>query len=153
MGVGQARYTAAIGVILISATGCGSSHPSPSATTTPAAVPYSFNNVKCIPAEAVQDSGNSLAYDFTESASPSEDDFAHTYTIECIKMVTQLPDYVFTQMEQTSALQGRQAAEWNVDVSKIPEAQVKVKPMANATLEASWTYHPDNGLDVIIRIK
>jgi hypothetical protein len=35
-------------------------------------------------------------------------------------------------MEKTRALDGRQTASWSF-------------------IEASWTYHPDNGLDVIIR--
>lgn len=154
MGAGLVRYVAGVGAILAGATGCSLGHPTPLASTTPVALPYSFNNIKCIPAEAVQDSGKSLAYDFAASAGSSEDDdFVHTYTIECIKLVTQLPEYVFTEMQQTSALQGRQTAEWDVDVTKIPEAQLKVKPMANARVDASWTYHPDNGLDAIITVK
>lgn len=42
------------------------------------------------------------------------------------------PAYVVEQMKKTRALDGRQTAKWG-------------------TFEASWTYHPDQGLDIIIR--
>ena len=153
-----ARVTYALGAVLLllSSTSCGSgAEPSaaPPSPSTASAAPFSFADMGCVPAEAVQDSGRTLVYDFAAPAGASEDDdFAHTYTVECIKMVTRLPDHVHAQMQQTSALQGRQSAEWDVDTDRIPQAQLKTKPMAHARLSASWTYHPDNGLDVIMTI-
>ncbi len=49
----------------------------------------------------------------------------------CILKAVDTLSYVVTQMDSTSSLMGRQTAAWD-------------------GLEASWTYHPDNGLDVQI---
>ncbi|HYN96142.1 MAG TPA: hypothetical protein VES42_20040 [Pilimelia sp.] len=145
--VGMSTITFALGVAA-----CGSGEPG-AATSTTQAAPYSFNNFKCLADELPQDSGRTLVMDLAAPAVSDDDGFGHTYMVECVRMVTRLPDYVREQMNQTTALQGRQTAEWSVESSEIPEAQLKAKPMANATLSASWTYHPDNGLDVIFTVK
>jgi len=49
----------------------------------------------------------------------------------CIIDALETPESVSEQMMQTTSLQGRQSASWG-------------------GLEASWTYHPDNGLDIIV---
>jgi len=41
------------------------------------------------------------------------------------------PDYVLSQVESTNSLMGRQSADWG-------------------DLTASWSYHPDNGLQMTI---
>jgi hypothetical protein len=116
--------------------------------------PYSFANFNCLPQDAVKDAGKTFVYDLA-APDPGDDDFAHTYTVQCIKMITQLPEAVQVQMNQTTALQGRQTAEWKVDVAALQTTMAKASlpPMRDATVSASWTYHPDNGLDVILTVK
>jgi hypothetical protein len=50
----------------------------------------------------------------------------------CIFGQLNTPDYVIHEMGQTTALNGRQSDTWR-------------------DFSASWTYHPDNGLDVLFR--
>jgi hypothetical protein len=52
--------------------------------------------------------------------------------LTCVLGHLHAPAYVTAEMEKTRALDGRQTQSWDV-------------------FEASWTYHPDDGLDVIIR--
>jgi hypothetical protein len=54
--------------------------------------------------------------------------------LACVLRELGTPAYVVAQMAQTRALDGRQTATWG-------------------DLEASWTYHPDNGLNLIIHQK
>lgn len=56
---------------------------------------------------------------------------ATIYDAYCILESLDTPQSVIAQMEATRALDGMQTAQWN-------------------EFEASWTYHPDAGLDVII---
>lgn len=49
----------------------------------------------------------------------------------CVLQALKVPDSVVAQMNTTSALQGRQTAAWD-------------------EVEASWTYHPDSGVQLII---
>lgn len=49
----------------------------------------------------------------------------------CVLSELDTPESVFARMEATRALDGVQTASW-------------------AGVSASWTYHPDNGLDLII---
>jgi hypothetical protein len=54
--------------------------------------------------------------------------------IACVLFALKTPDAVVAQIDGTRSLDGRQSATWG-DVS------------------ASWTYHPDNGLDMILTTK
>lgn len=54
--------------------------------------------------------------------------------LTCVLGQLKTPTYVIREMEQTRALDGRQSETWE-------------------SFEASWTYHPDQGLDVLIREK
>lgn len=49
----------------------------------------------------------------------------------CVLKELKVPDSVVAQIDSTSALQGRQTATWE-------------------SVEASWTYHPDSGVKIII---
>jgi len=49
----------------------------------------------------------------------------------CVLFAIEVPDSVIGRMENTTSLQGVQEAEWD-------------------TFTVRWTYHPDNGFDVII---
>lgn len=55
-----------------------------------------------------------------------------TGQIVCILEALDTPTYVTTAMENTRALDGRQSEEWE-------------------GFETSWTFHPDEGLNVLIR--
>lgn len=52
--------------------------------------------------------------------------------VQCYLIALEAPDYVLRHMESTRALDGRQSDTWG-------------------DFDASWTYHPDDGLDVLIR--
>jgi hypothetical protein len=52
--------------------------------------------------------------------------------VQCILRALKTPDYVMREMASTRALDGRQSDTW-------------------ADFSASWSYHPDSGLDVLIR--
>lgn len=51
--------------------------------------------------------------------------------IKCVLNKTSIPDSVVAQMNSTRALDGMQKASWE-------------------TFAATWTYHPDNGVKVIL---
>lgn len=51
--------------------------------------------------------------------------------MSCLLDAAKTPDYVHAQMEQTRALDGTQHGTWG-------------------NISASWTYHPDSGLDVVL---
>jgi hypothetical protein len=51
--------------------------------------------------------------------------------MDCILKAVRTPDYVRSQMGDTRALDGTQHATWGI-------------------ISASWTYHPDAGLDVVL---
>lgn len=51
--------------------------------------------------------------------------------LTCVLGALKAPQSVLSQMDSTRALDGRQTADWS-------------------GFSASWTYHPDNGLDAII---
>jgi len=76
-----------------------------------------------------QDDGRSLILDMGGSDYLSGD---LTYAqVECALSELEVPDSVLARMNSTRALDGRQEADWD-------------------GLVASWSYHPDTGLDVII---
>ena len=52
----------------------------------------------------------------------------------CVLRALKTPSYVVHEMDGTRAMDGRQSETWD-------------------QFEASWSYHPDNGLDVLIREK
>jgi hypothetical protein len=51
--------------------------------------------------------------------------------LRCVLDAVKTPDYVRSQMSQTRALDGTQHGSWG-------------------NISASWTYHPDSGLDVVL---
>lgn len=57
-----------------------------------------------------------------------------TERVMCVLTALEVPTHLIATMEQTTALDGRQTGSWG-------------------EFEASWTYHPDRGLDVIVRQK
>ena len=96
--------------------------------TTPALSPIEAAREHCMVGEVVDD-GHTLVIDMrgdeygTGSLSSSE--------VGCLLGALNTPASVTSRMEATRALDGMQDASW-------------------AGLTATWTYHPDDGLDIII---
>lgn len=79
---------------------------------------------------SVGDGGDSVVLDMEGE----EDIFGlGYYDVMCVLGELDLPDSAESLMLSTSALDGRQTADWD-------------------NLSASWTYHPDEGLDVIVTV-
>ena len=57
---------------------------------------------------------------------------------ECLVDAAKAPQSTQMKMRETRALDGRQADNWTVDGTRV---------------EASWNYHPDDGLDVIFELR
>jgi hypothetical protein len=79
----------------------------------------------------VADGGKTLTLD---GASQAGGDGLSITQLACVLRSLKVTDAVVTQMDSTTSLQGRQTGSWS-DVN------------------ASWTYHPDNGLDIILTSK
>ncbi|MGG5171404.1 hypothetical protein ACQR35_04360 [Pseudarthrobacter sp. J1738] len=76
------------------------------------------------------DKNTSLSVD---TKGQDDSDGASIADYACIVKALHTPDAVIEQMDSTSSLQGRQTAEWD-------------------GLEASWTYHPDSGVKLIVTL-
>lgn len=77
------------------------------------------------------DRGASLILDFAGSDAGSGELIDRHY--ECIVRELEVPDAVQATIMSTRALDGRQTADWN-------------------GITATWTYHPDEGLELILEI-
>ncbi|MBH0023975.1 hypothetical protein [Salinibacterium sp. SWN248] len=79
-------------------------------------------------AARIGDAGQSLILDME-----GEEDWEKlTYNeVFCVLDELEVPDSVTAQMGETRSLDGRQTAEWD-------------------DIKASWSYHPDDGLDLIL---
>lgn len=75
----------------------------------------------------LMDSGSSLSMNATETGIGS----VGVEEVVCVLTELEAPQSVLARMSRTRALDGTQTATWD-------------------EYEASWTYHPDNGLDMII---
>lgn len=84
-------------------------------------------DVESDPWITVGDEGRSLSMqsEGAESSGAAIEDLA------CVLIELETPDSVISRLDSTRALDGRQEAEWG-------------------DLTASWGYHPDNGLDIVI---
>ena len=76
---------------------------------------------------ALGDDGTSLSMQ-TEGAESAGADLAD---VACVLAEVDVPDSVLTRIDSTRALDGRQEASWD-------------------DLDASWGYHPDSGLDLVL---
>lgn len=87
-------------------------------------------------AEAACTSGKAvLSSDGTSINVDSKDQYDVDAAVDILSIITELnlPDTLFTEMCSTTALMGRQTKTYG-------------------DIEVSWSYHPDNGLDVFFRI-
>ncbi len=78
----------------------------------------------------VLDNGKTLSID----GDGDEDQGAPVKEIACVLYAIPVPSYVISRMDQTRALDGVQREEFD-------------------TFNISWSYHPDNGLDIVIHEK
>ncbi|PPG51986.1 hypothetical protein C5C24_05770 [Rathayibacter sp. AY2B3] len=76
---------------------------------------------------ALGDDGTSLSMQTEGAESPGAD----LADVACVLSEVDVPDSVLTRIDSTRALDGRQEASWD-------------------DLDASWGYHPDNGLDLVL---
>ena len=79
----------------------------------------------------VADGGHTMIFDGS-----GKEDFsgASVTVLACVLEKLGTPQAVIAHLDSTSALNGRQEDNWG-------------------SFTASWTYHPDNGVDLIIRVK
>lgn len=75
------------------------------------------------------DKGTSLTIQ-SKGEEKSGADFAD---VTCVLDKLEMPDAVATRMDTTRALDGRQSAHWS-------------------DIDASWTYHPDNGMNLLLEL-
>lgn len=75
----------------------------------------------------VGDGGRSVSMKSTGEESPGAD----LGDIVCVLTELEIPDSVMSRLDSTRALDGRQEATWN-------------------EFSASWGYHPDSGIDIVI---
>lgn len=94
----------------------------------PAVTKISRAAEKCGLPENVNDGGHSITLDTEGDEDASGDDFLAVF---CITVELDMPDSMLSRIDNTRALDGFQSGEWD-----------------NYT--ASWNYHPDNGLLLII---
>jgi hypothetical protein len=78
----------------------------------------------------VSDGGKSLIINGT-----GEESYGATiYDTVCVLTEIKVPSYIISNMETTNSLMGRQSDEFD-------------------GIAISWSYHPDNGLDIVINKK
>lgn len=79
----------------------------------------------------VSDGGKSLIID-----GKGEEDYsgAEIYNTVCVLTEVKVPSYIISNMETTNSLMGRQSDEFD-------------------GIAVSWSYHPNNGLDIVINKK
>jgi hypothetical protein len=83
----------------------------------------------------LEDDGTSIILD-----GPSQDadttQLSHSLDFTtCVLEGLDVPAYVRSQMDSTNSLMGQQDADWTTQAIKY---------------EVTWSYHPDNGFDVVI---
>jgi hypothetical protein len=84
-----------------------------------------------LPYAELGDGGESLIVDGpSDSSSSLEESIGFS---ACVLGELETPDYVISQMDSTTSLMGLREAEWE-------------------GIEASWSYHPDNGFDLVLHL-
>jgi hypothetical protein len=87
---------------------------------------------RCDIGGAVGDDGSSLELDM-KGDDYGSGDLSFT-DVACVLNDLDVPDSVMSKMDSTRSIDGRQSEDWD-------------------GFEANWTYHPDDGLDVILELK
>jgi hypothetical protein len=103
--------------------------PNPSPTGTRFEVAFETVGVTST-ALTVEDEGTSIVGNGpADSAYNKTDEFISD--LAAILLALDVPTYVIDQMDSTTSLMGLREATWD-------------------GIEASWSYHPDNGLDIVL---
>ncbi len=130
-----------VGLVTLLA-GCGGSQsaaPEENKTPSPAQTRFQAAYSGCDQVDRIElaDEGASILADgppdpsaFSPAEGKAYDRFIET--IACILNNLNVPDYVVEQIDSTTSLMGLREATWD-------------------GIEASWSYHPDNGLDLILK--
>lgn len=89
-------------------------------------------NEACDSPGELDDEDQTLVID-TAGESYASDDEATFEDVQCVLEELDVPRRVQERMDQTRSLDGRQDGEWD-------------------DIEAEWSYHPDDGLDVVLSV-
>lgn len=84
-----------------------------------------------VPGADLGDNGRTLILDHKGE---DESEGLRYEKLACVLAALNIPDAVAARMDATRSLDGMQTGEWD-------------------NITASWTYHPDNGLDVILELR
>lgn len=131
---------AGVAIVVFGMAGCGGSTPATSdqSSASPSVdigtvldqavaackVKYSVHGAE------IADGGTTLILDGSGEDDPAGMPYADQ---KCLLDELHMPTYVDEQMRNTRALDGRQSADWD-------------------GIQASWSYHPDDGLDVVLHL-
>lgn len=138
------KRTAVAILIVVALAGCGSSsqvESSPAATTSPTQSPTATVTIlemaagRCglspLHGATIGDAGRTLTID---GLGEEDADGVDIDGIRCLLDVTEASDAVRSEIQQTRALDGRQQGTWG-------------------DIEASWAYHPDSGIEMVLTLK
>lgn len=117
-------------VVLVPRLTTTSAEPTAAPSTTPAPTALAAAWRQCTESGQLGDGDKTLILDM-EGDDPGSGSL-NIQAVTCVLAALDVPTYVTAEMDKTRALDGRQTAAWGA-------------------FEASWTYHPDAGLDIIIR--
>lgn len=141
-------WTLALPLMVVALAGCGgapdAATPTPSTATSSAPAEPLIQQAyhSCDLDDSVYNSYATLGdagYTITMDGEPEDPTWANilkvtglpaTY-IACVLTAVSVPDSVVSQIDATRALDGMQKASWN-------------------NISATWTYHPDDGLQIIV---
>jgi hypothetical protein len=127
------RLVALLAAITLAIVGCGEGDTPQVDPVTPEPTILEVAKSDCAHGQAgtyvvIGDDGSTLTIDTKGEDSPGVD----VATVACILIAIDTPDAVISQLDATRAMDGRQDATWG-------------------DFSASWTYHPDDGLDLILQ--
>lgn len=142
------RYALAVPLVMMALAGCGgtseASSPTASTATTSAPAESLIHQARhsCRLDSSVFSEYATLGdsdHTMTMKGAPEDPTYANILKVtglrdtdfECVFTAVAMPDSVFSQISATRALDGMQKASWD-------------------KFSATWTYHPDNGLRVIL---
>lgn len=103
----------------------------PGAATTPTATALEAALDSCDGAARLGDAGRTLIVD---GRGEEDYDGEPLSKVVCYLKELNAPDSVISHMDSTRALDGRQTADW-------------------AGISAAWTYHPNQGMDLVLTLK
>lgn len=88
----------------------------------------------CDSALVVDDDGRSITFDTKGEEDYGDDDSTPLGSVDCMFTNLKVPDAIVERIEHTRALDGVQSADWD-------------------KYHASWSYHPDSGMFLVVETK